>query len=779
MRSRIGLIIVLLLISSFGTKTTPASLTSPQTRALWVTRWDYQTPSDVKKIMENAAAAHFNTVLFQVRGNGTVLYPSRLEPWATELGGRDPGWDPLQLAVEIAHAYQLEIQAWVNVYPGWSGDTAPHSSQQLYHVHPEWFMIDRQGRRQQANDHYSFLSPTHPEVNPYLLSVCREILQNYAVDGLHLDYIRFPGPGFSWDQPSLQRFQVLHNVPPDENPEQWSNFRRSKITDFVAQLYHYIKTEHPQVKLTASVLGDYAEGYRVYLQDSHDWLARGIIDAIFPMLYTRNNERFQRLLSEHRLNDHGRQVFPGIYIAHAERLQSQLRLAEELGCQGVALFSYESLFPHHIPAEEFSDLLAQKWPERSQQSQMQWKAQVGDHQGPVIEEVYTLPIKLFANAKFKIAVRISDPSGVHDDRSGSEGQGVYLLYDRVWPPQKGVEVKLSKLKEKSGWYITDEPIPSQDAGLDFRFRIFAWDNFFESAGHPKRNLGYSDIWSLCILASTETYESAGTFGPEVWDPTALTMDNRHQIWLVTQQGRQLEIIDHSGEYATFSPITMGMNVEFKKEALASIEALAFCPPHALCVIKEDCPRLFRFDVSTGMPLTALELNFIPGQIASDSSGHLYITEKGVSRWHIFTSLGIELQGSPFGIDHEAGDIAVLQDGSRVFMNDVTTGGVQCWHGAIEGYRARYWQETDVPTVDVGWARMETDKHDFVYVPHSARGVISIFNRAGKPVEHLVGGTPALNAPRDIAVSAGSDSLFVIETVGSGSTKILRWVRKAK
>ncbi len=779
MRSRIGQIFALLLITSVGTVVTPALSTTLQTRALWVTRWDYRTPSDVKRIMENAAAARFNTVLFQVRGNGTVCYPSRFEPWANELGGRDPGWDPLRLAVELAHAYRLEIQAWINVYPGWSGDTPPNQSQQLYHSHPDWFMTDRQGRRQKANDHYSFLSPTHPQVNPYLLAICREIVQQYEVDGLHLDYIRFPGPGFSWDPPSLQRFQLLYNLPPEEHPQQWANFRRSKITDFVAQLYQYLNLEHPRVKLTASVLGDYSEGYRVYLQDSHDWLARGIIDAIFPMIYTRDNERFSRLLSEHRLNDHRRHVFPGIYIARSDRLDSQLRLAEEMGCEGAALFSYEALFPHHVAAGEFADVLAQTWPQRSPQSAMPWKTQVGDQQGPVIEEIYTLPIKLYADKKFKIAARISDPSGIFDDRTGSEGQGLYLLYDRVWPPQKGIEVKLSRLKERTGWFITDDPIPAQDAGLDFRFRIFAWDNFHESADHPKRHLGYSDIWSLCILAPTETYESAGTFGPEVWDPSALAMDNQHQLWLVTRQGTQLEIINRNGAFAAFSPISNGMNVAFKKEPLAAIEALAFCPPHAICVVKQDSPRIYRFDVATGMPLTALELNFTPGQIAADSSGHLYITEKGTSRWHVLTSLGLELQGSPFGIDHEAGDIAVLQDGSRVFINDLTTAGVQCWHGAIEGYRARYWQETDVPTVDVGWSRLQTDRHDFVYVPHSTRGVISIFNRAGKSVEHLMGGTPALNAPRAIAVSPRSDSLYVIETVGSGATQILRWIRKAR
>jgi len=65
-------------------------------RAVWVTRWDYETREDVSRIMEDCADAGFDTVLFQVRGNGTAFYDSAIEPWAEELGGKHPGFDPLR-----------------------------------------------------------------------------------------------------------------------------------------------------------------------------------------------------------------------------------------------------------------------------------------------------------------------------------------------------------------------------------------------------------------------------------------------------------------------------------------------------------------------------------------------------------------------------------------------------------------------------------------------------------------------------------------------------------
>ena len=773
MRFRCILYPVFLFISSISFA---SSFSTFQTRALWVTRWDYRSPADVKQIFENAAASRFNTILFQVRGNGTTFFKSDLEPWAKELGTQNPDWDPLQLAVELAQLHRMHLQAWINVYPAWQGDDPPAQNNQLYQTRPDWFMVDQAGRRQKANDQYWFLSPTHPEVTPYLVGIGKEILTRYPVDGIHLDYVRFPGPAYSFDPPSVAQFKIEYGIRPDQDPYLWYGYRRQAITNFIEALYREMHLRQPLSRLTASVLGDYSEGYRVYLQDSHEWLARGIVDAIFPMIYTRNNQRFRRQLADHRLNDHRRHVYPGIYIADPENLQDQLQIAQELGCQGVALFSYTLLYPHHQLRAEFRELLQSRWPDEAQPSTMPWRENVRDTQGPVVQEAYTLPMRVYSNTQFKIAARISDPSGVYDDKTGSNGQGIYLLYDRVWPPDKGKEVRLSALKNRAGWYITDEPLASENAGLDFRFRIFAWDDFHESAGHPKRNLGFSDVWSLCILSPKETFRSNGQVGPELWDPTAISMDLGRKIWVISRSGSEIEIIDPNGLPCRFSPLRQGLNDKMNKEPLTLITGLTFCPPNVICVSSESKKRLYRFDATSGEPLPSIELTFQPGEMACDEAGHLFVLEQGSSRWHILTSMGIELVGSPLGLDHTGNDIAVLKDASRIFISDRSTSGVQCWHGAIEGYRARYWREKDLPAVDVGWAGIASDRADYVYVPHSYRGTITIFNRAGKPVEYLVGGSPDLNAPQDITVSAGGDTLYVIEATGSGPTRLHQWIK---
>ncbi len=755
-----------------------ASGEESETRALWVTRWDYQTPADIARIMENAAAAHFNTILFQVRGDGTVFYRSKIELWASELRNSNPGWDPLQVAIDQAHARRLKLQAWINVYPGWMGSKAPRIGNQLYNAHPDWFMVDRFGQRQPLNVQYVWLSPTHPEVTPYLLGICEELYTSYAIDGLHLDYIRYPAPSYSYDQASLAAYRQETGGTPARDESTWSQWRREAISRFIARLHTAMQIQNPALVLTAAVLGDYPTGRRVYLQDSHEWLARGIIDAIFPMIYTRDDTLFRRQLLDHRYNDHNRHVYPGIYLGSARHLAAQMRIARAAGCKGMALFSYELLFPNHSPDPDFARILNENYGSEVALADQPWKSYTGDSQGPIVEQAYTLPDRVYAHSKFRIAAKITDPSGVYDDRTGSNGSGIYLLFDRDWPPNPANEIQMSKLKNYKDWYITDKAIRAEEAGLDFRFRIHAWDNHEESAGHPKRNFGYSDVWSLSILAKYQNFLARGTFGPVIESPCALTTDDRGQIWIGALSAPAITILNRQGHPAAFSPIQYGTDKELRSRPLGIISAMAFAPPNLICVLTEEEPRvIYRFHVDNGIPLPGIALDFPASGIDCDREGRFYLLEENSTRWHLLSPLGIELSGSPFGVDHTGGDIAVLRDGSQVYLTDQTTGGVQCWNGAIEGYLARYWRAKNLLPADAAGGGVASDSADVVYVSHPQRGVITIFNRAGRLLAHLSDGDPPLNAPEALALSASTDSLFVLDAAGRGPAALNLWVRK--
>jgi uncharacterized lipoprotein YddW (UPF0748 family) len=276
-------------------------------RAIWVTRWDYKSKRDIARVMENCRTAGFNTVLFQVRGNGTVLYRSKIEPWAEELGGRDPGFDPLAVACKEAHRRGLALHAWVNVMPGWRGKKPPENPRQLYHAHPDWFWRDAGGRRQPLG-WYNSLNPCYPEVRKYLVSVMREIIVKYPVDGVHLDYIRFPNewnesyprgvrvPDYPRDPRTLAMFRRATGESPESDPARWNAWRTEQVTQLVRDIRTTVKRAKRRAQLSAAVGASPDRATRAHFQDSRKWIAEGLLDAVFPMNYERDVQGFVRNL---------------------------------------------------------------------------------------------------------------------------------------------------------------------------------------------------------------------------------------------------------------------------------------------------------------------------------------------------------------------------------------------------------------------------------------------------------------------------------------------------
>jgi len=351
-----------------------------EVRSIWVTRMDYRTPEDVTRIMANCAELGFNVVLFQVRGNGTVFYRSRIEPWAWELTGdspattgKDPGWDPLAKAIEEAHARGMELHAYVNIFPAWRTQKyPPRTSGQLWWEHPDWFMADAAGRRMIPRDHgvdstvgdwYSFISPGVPEVQDYLASVFGELAANYPIDGIHYDYVRYPHEieevqheyrargdslgNWSYDAVSLARFsRETLAASPDADPAAWREWRIAQVTATVRKIHDQVSASRPGVIFSASVMPDPANARAVNYQDYAAWLRDGLVDGVITMNYTGSvpvfRERSAMLLSPRSPRGF---VAQGLIMrGGADVATSQLDAAAELGADGYAIFSYGSLF---------------------------------------------------------------------------------------------------------------------------------------------------------------------------------------------------------------------------------------------------------------------------------------------------------------------------------------------------------------------------------------------------------------------------------------------------
>lgn len=321
-------------------------------QAIWVTRFDYATEADVAAIVTRCAALGVDRILFQVRGNASTFYPSELEPWSHRLGGRDPGFDPLAVALTHAERAGIALEAWINVMPLWRGLEPPTDPRHPYLQHPEWVVVDGGGQPQARSKHYVCANPARADVRAHVAAVAAELAVRYPVDAVHLDYVRYvldvaQDRDFSHDPVSLRAF----GADPAADPAGWRAFKTEQVTATVRAIRAAVREARADCRLTAAVFPTRESRAKV-MQDVETWVREGLIDALYPMTYAADDDEFARRLAESvPLGRAGEgaavPVYPGVAIyRHGDPAQSlkQLQMVEDSGAAGFALFCYASCF---------------------------------------------------------------------------------------------------------------------------------------------------------------------------------------------------------------------------------------------------------------------------------------------------------------------------------------------------------------------------------------------------------------------------------------------------
>jgi uncharacterized lipoprotein YddW (UPF0748 family) len=349
-----------------------ASPSEPEMRGLWVVRTALVSPQAVDRVVDEAREAGFNTLFVQVRGRGDAFYDSHLVSRSSLLWQQPGDFDPLARLLERARAAGLTVHAWLNVL------LTAHFSQPLpaghvLRLHPDWLMVPRaaaagslaappsalprivaQAARGDGDVEGYYLSPSAPGVGEHLEAVVRELLRGYPVQGLHLDFIRYPGPDYDYSRPALEGFRRTHGGSglvggPAQDPAAWDAYRRDTLTALLVRIGKAAREEQPGIVVSAAVVPDEAQAVSHRYQHWPSWMARGLLDALCPMTYTPDSRIFRQQLEQVLTHVVGSRpaVWAGIgaYRLPLEGILEKVRIARESGVSGVLLFSHESLLP--------------------------------------------------------------------------------------------------------------------------------------------------------------------------------------------------------------------------------------------------------------------------------------------------------------------------------------------------------------------------------------------------------------------------------------------------
>lgn len=377
-------VLLLLLAPPFAVASEELTATPPaaEVRAIWVDAFSagIRTPEEAEELVLEAKRANFNLLFVQVRRRADALYTRAFEPPLDD-PAYDPGFDALGNVLRVARREGLAVHAWVNAMPVWPNSAPPCDARHLYHRHGpsaggDAFWLTTAPDGSTTFPVGTFLDPGHPAVQEYLAAVCANLVREYDLDGLHLDYIRYPeteaslprGAAVGYNPAALARFRRAsgRTRTPAPADEEWMAWRRLQVSHVVRRVSLEAKTLKPGIVVSAAVIpwgappvdgpsfADAVPMQRVF-QDWHGWLRDGLLDLAVPMNYAREADGrargwFDGWLAWESRHQHGRKIAVGLGAYRNSPDQTLAQVERVRNADGPAPLAGVSVFSYAVPA---------------------------------------------------------------------------------------------------------------------------------------------------------------------------------------------------------------------------------------------------------------------------------------------------------------------------------------------------------------------------------------------------------------------------------------------
>lgn len=371
-------------VVSFSRSALPAEAAEPETpKGLWVTCIGESnvlgSRQGIEKVVEFAKKTRIKALFVQVYRGDEAWFDSEIADASPFQRNREAvGTDSFRLLIELAHAEQIEVHAWIN-----SLTLSKNREAKLLKEHGKTVLTKDQhkrpamipkGKKSLLDRFYMredqlFLEPGDPRVRTRIAGVVRELAQRYeALDGIHFDYIRYPasppylpgsrfnalGLSYGYGEENVKLFMSETSVDPYEvnwkfkESQAWDDWKRNQVTSILREAARGAREIKPDIKISCAVIPSFDRAYFAAYQDWVRWIEENIVDFVVLMNYSRDTH-YVRLATKHALGlvEEPRfiRVGLGAFLVpdEPEVLDAQLQQCLTLRPGGLVLFDYDSI----------------------------------------------------------------------------------------------------------------------------------------------------------------------------------------------------------------------------------------------------------------------------------------------------------------------------------------------------------------------------------------------------------------------------------------------------
>lgn len=339
-----------------------------ENRAMWY-RSNEKSDEEVRNTLKKLSSLNVNTLYLETWFDGYC--PGFIDVEGVQHSPYNGNYDALEGFIRIAKEYNIEIHAWVeNFFVGYLNKDNTFSNSILDRFKDQ-LLLDKEGNNfyyYNEKATFVFLDPFDRECRDYILEVYTKLIEKYDLDGIHLDYIRFPELNYGkndygYNKTTIEAFKKETGITADPrtfvdgsaNDKKWEEFRANIITTFVGEVFDLVCEKDPSLWISCAIYPNRLDAKKNIAQDVEAWLEKGYIDEVFSMTYSGDNKYVKENAASYATITRDKAFYSTGLAAFMDTTKKnfayQIPTVREAGADGIAIFALANINPEKYQNE--------------------------------------------------------------------------------------------------------------------------------------------------------------------------------------------------------------------------------------------------------------------------------------------------------------------------------------------------------------------------------------------------------------------------------------------